>query len=296
LEISDRFVSLFWASLFCHKDVLYVLGLSTEYGNLQIACSKDEGLSWSAPVTLFYGSNGLCKYGGVHRAPMHMISYNGRLYTTCEYGCWIMGSHLPGILSIEEEADLMQPENWHWSDLLPFDGAWKEATERQKPGQKQRDTMEGNIVIGTDGKMYSYLRWKRGSMLKLRVNTEDPDKAPEFVEIIDAPVTNSMFRIIPIKGKYVMICNRNTPSTTHWRARNVLSLCESVDGDHYVPIQDIFNFEKEDPELVGFQYPAFLYEDNQLSLVVRSAFNQAKSSHDANYTLFCRINIAEYFD
>lgn len=282
----------YWGSLFYHHEVLYVLGLTTEYGDLQIACSKDDGITWSAPVTLFYGSNVFCMYSGVHRAPMHMVPYKGRLYTTCEYGNWANVGHLPRILSIDENADPMQPENWCCSDFLPFDGAWKEASDKQIP-DKQGDAIEENIVIGPDGNLYNYMRWRAGSMLKLRVNTEDIDKAPEFVAIVEAPVTNSMFRIIPVDGKYILISNRKTPAmeVDHWRCRNVLSVSESTDLEHFELVKDLYNFEKEDPELIGFQYPAFLCENKQISLVVRSAFNHADSSHDTNYMLFCRFDV-----
>lgn len=282
----------YWGSLFYHHEVLYMLGLTTEYGNLQIICSKDEGLTWSAPVTLFYGSNVFCKYGGVHRSPMHMVLYKERFYTTCEYGSWGMGSHLPRILSIDESADPMQPENWYCSDILPYDGAWREAAEKQQPDQKQGDTIEGNIVVGPDGELYNFLRWRAGSILKLRVNTKDLDKAPEFVDIVDAPVTNSMFRIISVDEKYFLISNRKTPAmeVEHWRCRNVLSISESKDLEQFKLVRDIFNFEKEDPEIIGFQYPTFLCENKQISLVVRSAFNHADSSHDSNYMLFYRFD------
>ena len=143
----------FWSCVFYYRNVLYVLGFTTEYGDLRIACSKDDGETWSEAVTLFHGSNRSCGYGGMHRAPMHFISYNGRLYTSCEYGCWAT-SHLPGILSIDENDDLMVPENWTCSDFLPFDGEWKKAAG------KQGDSIEGNIVVAPDGNLYNIMRWE----------------------------------------------------------------------------------------------------------------------------------------
>ena len=307
----------YWSTLFVHKDVLYMLGLTTEYGNLQIACSADEGQTWSAPVTLFYGSNVLCRYGGFHRAPMHVVPYQGKLYTTCEYGSWEAGAHLPAILSVDLDADLMDPQSWNRSEHLFFEGKWKE-----KAGTIG-DTMEGNIVPGKDGCLYSYLRWKTGSLLKLKVNAQEPDKAPEFVDIIEAPVTNSMFRIIPIPAeqgkeehskeehskedqgreeqkkdqvpdKYYMISNRRTPAMMEsgfFTCRNVLSLCETNDLEHFQVVKDIVNAESEDPGKVGFQYPVFLYEEGKLSLVIRSAFNNANSAHDSNYMLFYQTDV-----
>lgn len=279
----------YWATLFVHRDVLYILGLTTEYGNLQIACSKDEGKTWSAPVTLFYGSNMLCDYGGVHRAPMHMVTHNGRIYTTVEYGCWRMNSHLPSVLSIGEDEDLLVPENWVRTEILPFDGAWKEAAQ-----EPQKDTMEGNIVIAPDGQMYSFLRWGIEKLLKLRVDMDDPDRMLEFAGFMKAPVVNSMFRLFRSGDKYILITNRKTEASAKIapdfpRYRNVLSMFESTDLENFTFVKDIYNDENEHPGTVGFQYPAFLCEDGQISLVVRSAFNQPHNEHDSNYSLFCRI-------
>ena len=276
----------YWASLFYHRDVLYILGLTTEYGNLQIACSEDEGETWSAPVTLFYGSNYSCKYGGVHRAPMQINSYNGRLYTSCEYGCWQMGSHLPAVLSIDENADLMDPENWYRSEFLPFDGAWKEAANG-----KQFDTMEGNIIRGPDGNLYNYMRWCMGRYLRLKINEQDIEAPLEFAGIFEAPVSNSMFRIIPDGDKYLVVTNRKTDAATipHSSYRNVLTLFETKDMVNFKFIKDIVNFEDQDPKLFGFQYPTYLYENGVLSLVVRSSFNGAEDFHNANYSLFFRV-------
>jgi hypothetical protein len=276
----------YWASLFYHRDVLYILGLTTEYGNLQIACSEDEGETWSAPVTLFYGSNYSCKYGGVHRAPMQINSYNGRLYTSCEYGCWKMGSHLPAVLSIDENADLMEPENWYRSEFLPFEGEWKEAS-----GGVQKQTIEGNVVRGPDGNLYNYMRWDLGSYLRLKVNEQDPEAPLEFAGIFEAPVTTSMFRVIPDGDKYLVVTNRKTDAATipHSSYRNVLTLFETEDMENFKFIKDIVNFEDQDPNLYGFQYPTYLYENGVLSLVVRSSFNGAEDFHNANYSLFFRV-------
>lgn len=276
----------FWSTLFYYKDVLYIIGDTTEYGDLRIACSYDEGVTWSEAKTIFYGSNFSCTYGGIHRPPMQIVPYKGRLYTTCEYGCWNYCSHLPAVLSIDENAELMNPENWVMSEVLPYAGEW------EKRSGKQGDTIEGNIVIAPDGNLYNFMRYKVGEMLKLRVNTEDPEKMLEFVDIVKAPVSNSMFRIIPVDGKYLLITNRKTEeSSKHecWTYRNVLSVFESYDLENFTFVKDIFNFDYMHPEKVGFQYPNFMYEDGKVSLMVRSAFNEPDDAHNSNYMLFCGI-------
>lgn len=280
----------YWGSLLYHRGVLYILGLTTEYGNLQIACSRDGGKTWSSPVNLFYGSNNQCPYGGMHRAPMHFTEHDGRLYTTCEYGCWTKNgsTHCPAILSVDSEADLMIPENWYCSDFMPFEGEWKKASGFRG------DAIEGNIVLSPDGEMYSYMRWKIGSLLRLRIDPEDPEKAPEFAGILEAPVSNSMFRLIPKKGGgYRMITNRMTPvletKKLSFSVRCVLSEFETDDLEHFRFVKDIFNYENDDPATTGFQYPTFIDEDGMLSLVIRTAYNGADNFHNSNYMLFYRM-------
>lgn len=278
----------FWTKLFYHKDVLYVIGVTTEYGNLQIACSVDEGATWSDAKTIFWGSNFSCKYGGVHKPPMQFVPYNGRLYTSCEYGCWEYGSHLPAVLSIDENADLMEPENWYMSEVLPFEGKWKDESVTQG------DTIEGNIVVAPDGKVYNYMRYKDGEILKLRVNTENFESMLEFDSIVYAPVTDSLIRIIPADGKYLMITNRKKEGSKGAEEskyhRNVLSVFESDDLENFVFIKDIFDFSHVHPDKIGFQYPEVILENDKMLLMIRAAFNEPDTAHNSNYMLFCEIS------
>ena len=73
--------------------------------------------------------------------------------------------------------------------------------------------------------------------------------------------------------------------------RSVLSVLESRDNKSFSLLFDVVNWEDEDPEYNGFQYPAYLLEGNTLSLVVRSGFNGAHNAHDANYSLFFRFEL-----
>lgn len=280
----------YWGTLFYYKEVLYIIGLTTEYGNFIISNSLDEGKSWSAPVTLFYGSNCHCKYGGFHRAPMPITMYNDRLYTCAEYGCWDINSHIPCILSIHKDDDLMVPGNWVRSEYLHFDGDWKEASN-----SSQGDTMEGNIVRFPDGNLYNCLRWKSGSYLKLKIDESDFEKAPEFCGIINAPVSNSMFKIIPYKDKYLLVTNHKTPAMEKyksWSYRNRLSIFETSDIENFKLIKDVVNFENEDASKFGFQYPSVILEGDELLMAVRSSFNNADSCHNSNYCLFFRENLS----
>ena len=282
----------YWALIFSHNGILYMLGLTTEYGHLQIIKSSDSGESWSAPVTLFYGSTVLCLTGGLHRAPMQMVKYNGRLYTSCEYGKGGETTHYPAVISIDENDDLMIAENWSCTGFLPFDGKWKEDA-----GEKG-DTIEGNVVVGPDGNMYECLRWKIGEFLKLKIDADNPENSLEYNSIVKAPVSNSMFRILSYKGKYLLFTNRKTevaskiaPDVLSYR--NVLSLYISDDLKEFTLVKDIFNYENLSASEIGFQYPAVVPDGDGFLLLVRSAFNGADTYHNSNYMLFSKIEASE---
>lgn len=274
----------YWSSLFYHKHEIYIIGLTTEYGNLQISRSKDEGVTWEEPTTIMYGANLLCATGGISREPMHLTEYQGRYYTSCAYGSWKTGGHLPAVLSVDVNADLMKAKSWSCSEFLPFEGKWKEEAGIRG------DAIEGNFVVAPDGKLYDYMRWKKGEMLKLRVNTDDPDAPMEYVGIEEAPTSNSMFRIIPHKDHYLLVSNRKSRVQEEY-SRNCLSLFESKDLKEYTLVKDIINMEDKSPRKFGFQYPTFVKDGNQLYLSIRSAFNDANSFHNSNYILFYRTTL-----
>lgn len=282
----------YWANMFTHKGVLYALGQTQEYGDLYIVRSDDEGERWSDPTLLFYGTSWCCKGGGIQHTPMHLTSFDGRLYTGFEYGNWgLADGHLPGVMSVDEDADLMDAASWSFSRVAPYDGKWKAADERKG------ESIEGNLTVGPDGVLYDIMRYRVGKWLKMRVDTKNHDAAPEFVAIEDAPVSTSMFRIIPYKGKYLLITNRKTEETASVYGdapyRNVLSAFVSDDLKNFRLIKDIIDFRNDDPRLYGFQYPSFIAEEDGVRLTVRSAFNGAENYHNANYSLYYYLSDEE---
>lgn len=278
----------YWGSLFVHRGVLYILGLTTEYGNLQIACSRDNGETWSAPSVLFYGANVLSDNGGMHRAPMHVVSRGGRLYTTCEYGSWGSGQHLPAVISVRENDDLMVAENWCCTGFLS--GFAKAGDGQAAPA----NTMEGSLVTAPDGRFYNILRWKHKKALILEADPEDPEASLRYICERDMPVTTSMFRILPYRDGYLLITNRETDDAAckDGPFRNVLSLYTSRDLLRWDFLRDVVNFGREDQMKFGFQYPAPLLEGGTLYLNVRSAYNHADRFHDSNTMLFWKIPLS----
>ena len=149
--IADLF-PCYWGTLFVHRDRLYMLGCSTEYGDILIGASDDEGVTWSPPAHLFSGS-GSSLSAGWQRAPLPIIVRNGRLFASVDYGAWKAGGHAIGVISAPEDANLLDSRNWMCSDLIAYDPCWPEAPKGNSTG-----LLEGNMVIGKDGKLLDLLR------------------------------------------------------------------------------------------------------------------------------------------
>ncbi|MDO4741133.1 MAG: hypothetical protein Q4A66_10730, partial [Eubacteriales bacterium] len=114
----------FWGKLFLHKGAVYMLAVSTEYGDLLIGRSDDGGRTFSAPVVLLRGACH-CAMPGIHKNPQNIMRCKGRIYETLEWGCWANGVHHAAmVMSCDENADLLNPENWHFTDPVPYDPEW----------------------------------------------------------------------------------------------------------------------------------------------------------------------------
>ncbi len=304
----------FWSTLFVHKDVLYILGVTTLFGNLHISASYDEGETWTVPVTLMYGGRAYSYGAGIHKGPMQVVNHKGRLYTTIEYASFmesrnfgVMADFSPAVISIDENDDLLCPENWKCTGFSNYEGKWKEECEKNavesqviagtgavtETKVKRGDAIEGNVVVGPDGKIYSYLRWKVGEAVVFSIDENDPEAPLTFEKIIKMPVTDSLFRILRYNDKYYLITNRKTEVSEklyNGGFRNVLSIFSSTDLENWDFVYDIVNRESDDVKTTGFQYPAVLPEEDGFLVAVRSAFNKPNNFHDSNHILLWKVD------
>lgn len=295
--VTDLF-PCFWGKLFCHKGELYMLATTTEYGNLIIGKSCDEGRTWSEPVTLLPGA-GQWAEKGVHKAPMPVIEWEGRLYTAIDYGAWSKGGHGSGIISIDKDADLMIPENWICTGFISYDSLWLGAVNGNSMGG-----LEGNAVVGPDGEIYNVLRYQMtgckpsyGKAIVLRGNKKAVEEALQFAWFADFNGgSNSKFDLLYDKESFVYWSVVNEVVQDKFpNQRNVLSLAASKDLKHFYIVYRILDFREEDPAAIGFQYVSFLIDGNDILLLCRSAFNQAHNMHDSNYITFHRVeNFRKY--
>lgn len=261
-----------------HDGRLYMLGMSTEYGDVLIGYSEDEGSTWSEPTVILRGS-GQTSEKGSHKAPCVICKSHGRLWTAIEYGAWAKNTFSSGVLSIDCNADLMIAENWTCSEFLPYDKNWENAPDTA-------GTIEGNVVELPDGGLVNCLRLNiEHKMLILRIDPQNPQNQEEFVKIVDFIPGHSKFEIKKHTDGYYYAFGNNKP------LRNVLSIFRSKDIFNWEFVKDILNYADMDKDYVGFQYPSFIFEGDEILVLVRTAFDGAESFHDNNYLTFHRISI-----
>ena len=278
----------FWGKLFVHKHDLYMLACSTEYGDLLIGRSTDGGKTFSAPVCLLRGLNGKERQVGVHKNPQNIVTFGGRLYETLEWGSWGNTEyyHAAMVMSCDENADLLSPENWHFTPPVKYDPNWEGTAP---DGVKA--TIEGTLCVAPNGKLYNCMRYQttEKKILAYLVNTEDPDAPLTYSHAIAFPGNLSKFMIKqdPKSGKYYsMVCRRiDAPETR----RNLLSLLVSEDLETWSVVCDLLDYRNEDIEKIGFQYVDFEFDGEDIIYLCRTAMNGANSYHDSNYSTFHRV-------
>ncbi len=268
----------FWGKLFMHRDSLYMLGTSTEYGDLLIGKSDDEGRTWSEPAVIARGS---CHSGerGFHKAPVPVIHAAGRLWTAVEYGTWAekRKGFADLALSIDENACLLDAEEWTLSEPLPHDNGWSGALAGCSG-------IEGNMVEAPDESVRNILRYAENQALMLRADAEHPERPLRFDRFIRFPMGHTKFEIRRKGDIYVAVGNRLP-------LRNILSVYKSRDLISWEPIGDILDYGPMDMHSVAFQYPSFEFDGDGLAVLSRTAWNCAHNFHDSNYITFHRFTM-----
>lgn len=292
--VTDIYPS-FWPKLFVHRGRLYLFSGSQDYGDMLIGRSDDEGETWTAPTHIITGCGP--NETGPHKGPMPIIEFNGRLYTAIDYGCWRRRKHANGMLSIDADADLLDAANWRYTPFTSYDPTWPNAPVGTSPG-----CIEGNAVVSPDGVISNYLRIdcsdcrpRYGKAVVLRGDNEDPEAPLRLDRIVDCPLgSNSKFQLYqdPITQKYIMIGTEQGEDKPN---RTVLSMAVSSDFYTWKVVKRILDYHEADPSHVGFQYPDWIFDGNDILLLVRIAFGRSYNFHDANYQCFFRIeNYLQY--
>ena len=292
----------YWSNLFKHKDAVYLLGPSQQYGSIVIRRSSDNGNTWTHPKD---EKSGLLFRGGAfreppnyHCAPMPMLYKDGRIYrafedcTPCNWGVGFQSL----VISVDENADLLDAGNWIMSNKLPYDPSWTP----KEWGSKKPGWLEGNMVAAPNGEIWNILRFNsdpvvdRAAIVKVSDNGARISFDPEtgFIEF-PGGMTKFTIRYDDVTDLYLTLSNNNT--NPDWAGqRNILSLHVSDDLIHWrhrkTLIEDDLGFpRKESLRQTGFQYVDWQFDGEDIIYIVRTAYDGAHNFHNANRITFDKL-------
>ncbi len=281
----------FWGKLFYHRDAVYMLACSGEYGDLLLGCSTDDGRTWSPPTVLCKG--GSRRIGGPHRSAVSVLEHRGRLWTSVDIGSHTIGGHDTATLSVSFDADLMNPSEWTLSAALKYNPDWAGGSV----GATRSGYIEGSVILGDDGELYNILRYETragtpnyGLAPLLKIDTENPSAAPIFCEYIKFHGNLSKFSFTKDNknGWNYAVVSRVDNEPTYYRGR--LSLMRSMNLRDWQFVADLLDINKltiNDGDMkTAFQYPDTFLENGILYLLSRSAIGGAYNYHNANYITF----------
>lgn len=284
----------FWGKMFIHKGELYMIGCSTEYGDLLIGKSTDGGRTFAAPTVISRGTGGKNGSLGWHKNPQNVVYKNGRLWTSVEWGSWgapQINYHLSAVLSVGEDEDLLDAENWHVSEPIRYDPTWPGTVQGHSNG-----TIEGTLTVTPDGKLCNVMRYQTedaepcyGRVLAFSVDEEDPDAPLTYSHpvYLNANLSKFMIKRDEVTGKYLTIGSR-IDCPERCRDRDLLSLFVSEDCVHFSDVCDLID-DRGREKKSGFQYVDFMIEGEDILFLCRTGVNGQNSYHDSNYQTFHRI-------
>ena len=285
----------FWGRMFLHKGELYMLSVSTEYGDLLIGKSADGGRTWGAPTALLRGS-GRPDSPGVHKNPQPPVVYGGRIWETLEWGAWACGGHDAMVMSADENADLLKPESWLFSEPLPYDPDWPGTAKPTERGGSS-GCIEGCLTVDPAGHLVNIMRYgidkcepNYGLALVYRVDTEHPESPLVYERSMAFDGNHSKFQVRrdPVSGRWYSIISRITCPRDHW-VRNLLSLVVSDDLVTWKLVKDLYDFRRLERTQTGLQYVDFFFEGDDILFLCRTSLNGAHTYHDSNYSTFHKI-------
>lgn len=284
----------FWANLFVHRGVVYLMGVENEHGRIIIRRSLNGGTSWTEPDTTSTGL--LTPTGHFHTAPVPVIEHAGKLwraYEDADGGTEWGTRYRAGMLSVPVDSDLLNATNWSFSNSLQSNTNWLAG--------RFGGWLEGNAVVAPDGKVVDVLR-------------VDTPGLPEKVAIADVGDDGKRISFNPDiafvnfpGGAKKFTIRFDAKSDCYWSVasivlpqdektgrsgsiRNTLALIRSHDLHHWMVRAILLHYP--DIKKHGFQYADWQLDGDDIIAVVRTAFDDAQGGahtyHDANFLTFYR--------
>jgi hypothetical protein len=228
-----------------------------------------------------------------------ILRKDGRLYRAfedCDPCVWGSGFQ-SFVISVDENADLLDASNWAMSNKLAYNPAW---TPKEWGRLPCAGWLEGNVVETPEAELWNILRFNSAPAVDKAavVKVHDEGRRVSFdpqTGFISFPggMTKFSIRRDPQTGLYLTLSNNNTDPTRP-NQRNVLSLHASRDLIHWqhkkTLLEDDSGLSHEQSiRLTGLQYVDWQFDGQDIIYVVRMAYRGAHNFHDANRVTFHKI-------
>jgi len=286
---------LAWGKLFVDGGKLYCLGASRTYGDLLIGCSEDEGENWGMPTVLIRGSSVNCR-GGIHRSPMPILSYKGRLICDIQYGTWHQNYFVNGVLSAKSGSNLLDVNNWavtKWWDRRDHSEIM-DVVDDGMTGDSDAfkfacGGIEGSPVVAPNGDVWVIHRFGIRKPLVFDYDLNDPFGELKNARLTDIPIMDSKASVErdEVSGAYYMMCNYAPDGENV--GRTVCALMKSEDLLNWEIDQIVLDYRTVDRRFFAIQYFDFVFDNDDIIFLSRTACNSPKNFHDSNCQTFHRI-------
>ena len=281
----------FWSGLFVHREVLYIMGTSRQWGNVVIRRSRDGGRTWTAPTGEDHGL--LLDDGRYHSSTVPVLVHRGRIWRAMEvedaypHRGRDVHPYRAFVMSAPVGAHLLKAESWTATNYLKFDLR----RVGKRPGQASGGWREGNVLFTPDGKLVDFLRIDdagvdRADLLPVSDDGRRIDFDDRNWGLVDFPGGRTKFtiRFDPKTKRYWSLTNKQSDPPA---VRNVLTLVSSADLKHWKVHTVVLRHR--DPRHHAWQYVDWVFDGDDLAAVSRTAFGDSHNFHDANYFTFHRI-------
>ncbi|MGN0189050.1 MAG: sialidase family protein [Candidatus Cryptobacteroides sp.] len=301
-----------YTNLFVLDGKVYLMGVGDERNGFRISCSQDNGMTWTVPAD---ASTGLLLEGTYHTAQVPVVVADGRIWRACETYDEDDAGKKPFMMSAPVDSDLLNASNWMTTNVIDNPRYYL------RNGLLITSLIEGNAVVDPDGNVVNLIRSNcsessnYGTILKVGKEVDgenvtytlDYITSPEYgrsVSSVEMPGGGKKFtvRYDEKSQLYWSLTNPHFEETvtnngiyasglSNSLKRNRLVLISSPDLKDWTIRGDVLY--DPDPFFHGFQYADWVFDGEDLAVVVRAAYPEYRGlpnrQHDANKMIFVKV-------
>jgi len=314
-NISD----MFWSTIFEYNGDVYLLGILKQFGNVTISKSTDNGITWSAAVSVLTTPTGAFTYQGWHKSSDNVIFKDGYLICPIEAvrataAGMDWAKYFDSTIVLANLTDLTNPSNWSYSNIVTFNGVNLEtnliakneiATKQPSNTTAYKGFLEGSLIELASGDLRMFMRLEQtpnsnhALYMDIAWNATTPPSSilsstQNFIDLLGGNV-NFQVKYDVISGKHWTLVNANRYKYYTDQRTEVYLASSSDEGLTWSYHGKVLGYDVTVANWQtvmaqnAVQYSSFEIIDNDLIVVSRTASDLAVNYHDSNITSLAKI-------